>query len=138
MSRRIHGEEGALTAFVAVLALALFALIGLVVDGGAALTAKRSALDIAEQAARAGAGAVSVDQLRRGYVEVDPAAAVRAATASLQAAGVHGSASVVGDEVEVHDFIDEPTVILGIVGIRRIQVSADASATLVHGVAGED
>src|SRR5581483_8008697 len=48
-------DDGSVTAFVAVLLVALFALMGLVVDGGTAISAQQSAVDEAEQAARAGA-----------------------------------------------------------------------------------
>jgi hypothetical protein len=45
---------------------------------------------------------------------------------------------VVGQTVTVHIVGEEPTVILGIVGINRIAISVTASATNVHGVSQED
>lgn len=131
-------ESGSLTAFVAVFALALFALIGLVVDAGRAIAAKRSADDIAEQAARAGAGQLSVDALRRGQVIIDAGAAVEASDAYLAAAGQSGTTSVSGDTVTVRIEESEPTVMLEIVGIDRINVSAVASATDIRGVTRSD
>ncbi len=135
---RTERESGSLTAFVAVFALALFALIGLVVDAGRAVAAKRSAYDIAEQAARAGAGQLSVDALRRGQVVIDPAAAVQASDAYLAAAGQNGTTSVSGQTVTVRIEDTEPTVMLQIVGIDRINVTAVASASDVHGVTRSD
>ena len=44
--------------------MALFALAGLVLDGGAALTAHGRAADVAQQAARAGADALDGASLR--------------------------------------------------------------------------
>ena len=113
----------------------LVALLGLVVDGGAALTARQAAEVEAEQAARAGAGAVSVDALRSGYVRIDPAAAVAAAEAFTVAAGHPGSASVAGGVVTVRITYQVPTDILGVIGIDRLRVSAVASAVDVNGVA---
>ena len=113
----------------------LIVLLGLVVDGGAALTARQTAEVEAEQAARAGAGAVSVDALRSGYVRIDPAAAVAAAEAFTVAAGHPGSASVAGDVVTVRITYQVPTDILGIIGIDRLRVSAVAAAVDVNGVA---
>lgn len=134
----MRDDQGSLTAFLAVLAVGLFVLIGLVVDGGQAIVAKRTALDVAEQAARVGADQLSVDDLRAGRFAVDPVAAASAVTGYLDAAGATGSVSVSGDSVTVHVVGDAPTAILGIIGIDDIGVSATASATDVHGVTQED
>lgn len=130
----VRDQEGSITAFVAVMLLALFALMGLVVDGGSALTAHQAATDEAEQAARAGAGALSVDALRSGSVELDPQAAVRAAEAFTVAAGHPGTASVSGGVVTVHIAYRIPTEILGVVDISALPVSASASAFDLAGV----
>jgi Flp pilus assembly protein TadG len=124
--------------FVAVLAVALFALVGLVIDAGRAVSARRAATDEAEQAARAGAGQLSIDALRSGQISVDVTAAVRAANAYLVAVGQTGTVAVVGNTVTVRIEEVEPTVMLGIVGIHRIGISASASATSVHGVTRQD
>ena len=92
----------------------------------------------AQQAARAGAGQVSVDGLRSGQVEIDPTAAVRAADAYLSSIGQVGTTSVVGQTVTVHIATHEPTVILGIIGINQVLVSVSASAVDVHGVTEAD
>lgn len=55
-------EEGAITAFAVLLLVALMALLGLVVDGGAAFLAHQSAETEAEQAAVGG----SRSAVRRG------------------------------------------------------------------------
>lgn len=57
-------DRGSLSIFVVVLAPAILALAGLVIDGGGALVAKQRAADQAEQAARAGANAINIEQLR--------------------------------------------------------------------------
>ncbi len=131
-------QSGSLTAFMAVVCLALFVLIGLVVDAGRAVAARAAAMTEAQQAARAGAGELSLAALRSGQIDVDPTAAIRAASAYLASIDQVGSTSVVGQTVTVHIVADEPTVILGIVGVNRIVVSVTASAVNVHGVTQED
>jgi len=121
-------------AFVLLLLVGLFALVGLVVDGGAALTAHQAAEVAAEQAARSGAGAIDVDALRSGTVQIDPAAAVVAAEQSAAAAGHPGTAEVNGAVVTVRIRYDVPTTVLGIVGIGSLGVTAVASAVDLHGV----
>ena len=81
--RSTRSDDGSLSAFVALVFLALLVLMGLVVDGGSAFTAHQAAVDEAEQAARAGAGALSVDALLIG---VPPA---RSAGRSGGRRGVH-------------------------------------------------
>jgi len=122
------------SAFVVLLLVAVFALLGLVVDGGAAITARQAAYDEAEQAARAGAGALSVGALRSGSVSLDQSRAVATAEAFTAAAGHQGIASVAGGVVRVQVTYRIPTQILGIVGIGTLPVSASASAVDVHGV----
>jgi Putative Flp pilus-assembly TadE/G-like len=61
---REAAERGSAALFVAVFAPAMIFMAGLVIDGGATLEAKQRASDIAEQAARAGAGQCNVALLR--------------------------------------------------------------------------
>jgi len=132
---RHRDQDGSITAFVALLLVALMAMLGLVVDGGSALSAHQSAADEAEQAARAGAGALSVDALRTGSLQLDPVAAVAEAETFTRAAGHPGTASVQGGVVTVRISYRVPTDVLGIVGISSLPVSAEASAVNVQGVA---
>jgi Flp pilus assembly protein TadG len=120
--------------FVVLALVALFVLMGLVVDGGSALTAHQAASDEAQQAARAGAGALSVDALRSGNLQLDPEAAVAAAEAFTVAAGHPGTASVIAGVVTVSVRYRVPTSLLGLVGINSLPVSAAASAVDVEGV----
>lgn len=131
-------ESGSLTAFLAVLGAALFVLVGLVVDGGRAIDARRQAMDVAQEAARLGADQLSVDALRCGNVLVDPGAATQAATVYLAAADEQGTVSVSGNTVTVRVDSSVPTAILGMIGIGHLDVSASASATDLHGVTRSD
>jgi hypothetical protein len=139
VSSRIHGshrttQEGSISALVVLLLIALFALMGMVLDGGSALAARQSATDEAEQAARAGAGALSIDSLRSGSVELDQAAAVEAAEQFTVVAGHPGIATVAGGMVTVQIRYRIPTQVLGIIGVTTLPVVASASAVDVEGV----
>jgi hypothetical protein len=131
---RDTGDDGALTAFVLLLLVAFVALLGLVVDGGAVVTAHQAAEVEAEQAARAGSGAISIDGLRTGVVRLDEVAAVDGAERFAAAAGHPATATEAGGVVTVHIGYDVPTVILGMVGIDVLHVTAVASAENLHGV----
>jgi Flp pilus assembly protein TadG len=131
-------DLGSISAFTALLLVALFALMGLVVDGGTALNARQAAYDEAEQAARVGAGALSVDALRGGVVELDPQAAIAAADAYMVTAGHPGTTTEANAVVTVRIAYRVPTAILGVVGIGSLSVSASASAVDVGGIAKEE
>ncbi len=57
-------ERGAVSTFLAVIALALLMAAGLAIDGGRKINALREASHLADNAARAGAQAVDLDTLR--------------------------------------------------------------------------
>lgn len=128
-----RGDEGQVTLFVLGLALAAFALAGLVVDGGRELAAEQHAYALAEAAARAGAGALSAGGLHHGTLVVDPARAATAAEALLEAAGHPGRVSVAGDSVRVAVSWSAPTDLLSLVGIDTFRVRAAATATDANG-----
>jgi Flp pilus assembly protein TadG len=130
-------ESGSLTVFVAVMSLALFVMIGLVVDGGSALAADRSAYSVAEQAARAGAGQISVSQLRsKGVVALNNSKAVSAAVSYAAAAGLPATAYVSGNTVVVDISYSRPTAIISLIGIDSLRITATASAQNVEGAGG--
>ncbi len=87
-TRRGGGDDGVVTAFVVIFAVALVFVCGLVLDGGRILASKREANNLAESAARAGAQAISDDAVRRGSaVILDGPAAETTACAFLGRAG---------------------------------------------------
>lgn len=128
-------DRGSLTVFTAVLAVALLALAGLVIDGTGKLRAARHADAVAEEAARAGADTINATAVRAGGpVTVDPIAAIRAAQAYLDAAHVPGTASAQGpNQIDVTVTITRPTDLLGLVGVHSFTVTGHATATLEAG-----
>ena len=97
-------DRGSITAYLLIMTVALVVLAGLVLDGGAALTAHGTAADTAQQAARAGADALDEQSLRASApagLTTNPAAAREAAAAVLAAADVTGDITVTGSTVTV-------------------------------------
>jgi Flp pilus assembly protein TadG len=131
---RNQDERGILSAFVAVMALVLFVVAGLTIDTGRAIVAQRLAADEVEQAARTGAGQVSVQALRSGRVVLDDTAAVRVAETYMVVSGHPGVATTRGGVVTAKVSIQIPTSILGIIGVADLRVSATASASDVVGI----
>ncbi len=135
----VDRQRGSLTLFAMVLMLGLLAMAGLVVDGGAKLTAQRRADNEAEQAARAGAQAVDAASLRGPQAAtLSPGAARSSALAYLAAAGYPNAVVTVGaDTINVQVALRRPTVILGLIGLRSIAVTGSGRARLLTGIRQE-
>lgn len=105
---------------------------GLVLDGGAALSAKDRVLGEAAEAARAGADALDVIAYRQtGRTALDPARAKAAAEKFLAATGDHYTVAVSADSVTVSVTADYPTQLLNIGGLDVIHVAGQATAHTV-------
>lgn len=130
----LPGERGAISAFLVVLATTLVLVAGLVLDGGRTIAARRDVQDAAQNAARAGAQAISLSAVRAGTPTLDAAAAARAAEAFLARTGHGGSARVTGDTVEVTVTDTVPMLLLSLAGVGSRTVTAVDSARIVRGV----
>lgn len=127
--RPFRDQRGqALSSFVAVVVAALLLVAGLVVDGGAKVSAARTAQAAASAAARAGvdAGATS----RAAGARVDVGAVTAAARGVLAERGAAGTVAVVGGRVTVEARVSTPTVFLGLIGISRLDAAGSASSEL--------
>lgn len=99
MNCRLRNERGAVSTFLAVLALALLAAAGLVVDGGRKVNTLREASNLADNAARAGAQAIDLDTLRTdGTVRLLPSAAEQEALDYLAELGHTATEIIVADD----------------------------------------
>ena len=95
-------ERGALSTFMAVIALALLMAAGLAVDGGRKIVALREASHLADNAARAGAQAVDLDTLRTtGELRLLPDQATIRAAGYLAGLGHTGEVTVEAATVTV-------------------------------------
>lgn len=132
------GERGSITLLAVVLAFICLALVGMVLDGGAKLRAGREAADVAQEAARAGAGQIDRDRAyAHGTFTIDRAAAIRAAQNYLTAAGHTGTVTPLSPtKIEVSVTVSKPTTMLSLIGIGSMTVTSSATADLLTGVNG--
>jgi Flp pilus assembly protein TadG len=130
-------DRGSVSLYFAIVTIAALVMAGLVLDGGAALATRERAADLATQAARAGADALTPSSLRDLPTDLvaDPASATRAADAVLADGGATGQVAVSGDTVTVTAHVPRRTVILSAVGLTDISQTATASATAIVGTA---
>ncbi|MPZ28976.1 MAG: hypothetical protein GEV12_21905 [Micromonosporaceae bacterium] len=138
MSRRFHADQGSISAFVVILAATLVLVAGLVLDGGRIISARREVSDVAQNAARAGAQAISLAEARAGTTTVDPGAATAAVAAYLARTGHRGSPRVTGDTVEVTVVDTVPMLLLSIASVGDRTVHAVETARIVQGVTGAE
>lgn len=129
MTNRCVGERGSVSAFVAVIALGLVMVAGLVYDGGQVLAAQATARDLAANAARAGAQELDLDTLRAdGVARLDPTRASAAAESYLRANAVEGSAVVDGASITVTVLVPARMRILPVPD-RTVRATDTATAT---------
>jgi Flp pilus assembly protein TadG len=136
---RAHRERGAMELFYAGTVIIAFLVIGLVIDGGAALDADSRADYLAQEAARAGAQQIDAGQAITGEaIVVDPDAAQAAARSFLTNQGVDGEVSVAPDgqtlTVVVHDTYHP--YFASLIGLTQMPVTGHGTATLLHQAGG--
>jgi len=128
-------ERGSVTLFIAAVVPALLLLFGMVYDLGGALRDRQQATGLAEESARAGAGALNSSGYRSGgAVSVAAGTAEAAASGYLHAAGATGTVGLSGPAVlHVTVTTAHPTSVLRVLGIDTITVRGQATANLETG-----
>lgn len=140
--RLVSEERGSVSALVIVLIVMLFAVAGLVYDGGRAINARQQAFDDAEQAARAAADEIDVDLFRgSGIVRVIPEradAAARDFLANLPGYSYDDIVIEVTGESTVRVELGRtvPTGLLGLVFVDSFDVHGSAEAQPDVGILG--
>lgn len=129
-----------MSVFVVGLAVVLFGVAGLAIDGGRVINAKDRAYDVAEQAARAGANEIDVETLRTsGQVVLRPGDA-RAAAANYvgkySGYTLDGPIGTTATTVTVSLKATIPTTLLSLVNIDNIDIAGTATASAVTGING--
>jgi Flp pilus assembly protein TadG len=126
---RLRGDRGSGSVWAIGIVAVVALLAGAVLDGGNAMAARVQALDIAQQAARAGANQLDLAALRnQGVVRLDPGAAQTAAQAFLRQAGAAGTATATAAQITVTVTRAEPTLMLQAIGVDAIDLTATATA----------
>lgn len=141
LPRPAGGDAGVVTVLLLLLTPALFALGGLVLDGGTHLAARQHAAGLAEQAARAGADQLEITALRStGTAVLDEPRARAAACRYVRTVEPDASctaavrATPTGPEVEVRVRTRTPTVLLGLIGVNTLNTGAVGAAQAVSGI----
>jgi hypothetical protein len=139
LSLRCQRERGSLSLMLVILFVALVALAGMVVDGGAKLTADENTVALAQEAARAGATTVNESEAySAGSFVVSQQQALAAARSYLIGAG-YDRYSVAPDgsrAIRVSVTITEPTRFLALIGVDSFSCTGTATASLVASVTG--
>jgi hypothetical protein len=125
--------------FVAVAAVGMLVVVGLVVDGGGKVRALQEADAVAGEAARHGGQAIVAGPAIRGQDPVvDTPAAIAAAEQYLAAAGVPGSVDVVGGtRLRVTTTTSYTPVFMSVIGVGPMRVAGEGEVRLVRGLDGE-
>jgi Flp pilus assembly protein TadG len=128
-STGVQRDRGAGTVFGLLLVTIALMLAGLGVEAANTMQASGHATDIAQQAARAGAGQLDLNTLRtNGLVRLDPQKAFAAAQAYLTQVHETGTVTATTTQVTVTVRVTRPTVVALIVGVNTVTVSATANA----------
>jgi len=131
---RLVTDRGSVTPFVLLVCVCLAALLGLLAEGGLALSARETAVAEAEQAARAGAAVLTPGTVRAGRTSNGGSSAIAVAEYLMALSGHPGTATAAGGVVTatVSPF-RVSTPLLGLAGVGSISVTATASARAVAG-----
>jgi Flp pilus assembly protein TadG len=131
---RRRPDQGSATIWAIAMVVVVLLLAGAVLDGGNAMAARIKALDLAQEAARAGANQIDLNALRnQGVVRLDPTRAHTAAQDFLTRAGVTGTVTATAVQVTVTVTRSQPTLILQLVGVGSIPMTATAHAVPATG-----
>ena len=141
--RAAADQTGSISTSVPLLVLTVLVVVGFAFDGGNAITAHRRAVNLAEQAARAGAQRLDIATLRsRGAYRLDHAAARAAAAAYLASTDTSGQVQLGrdtdGDYVQVTVAWSQPAVFAGLLGRGRFAGTGRARARNCHGLTTEE
>lgn len=138
---RPHGDAGIASVLLLLLTPALFALGGLVLDGGTQLAARQRTAGLAEQAARAGADQLDTNTLRAtGTPALDADAARTAACGYARTVEPEATCTATitptatGPEVQVRLRTHTATVLLGLIGVNTLHTDAVGTAQAVTGI----
>jgi Flp pilus assembly protein TadG len=142
-TRQATGQTGSISITVPLVALTVLVLVGFTFDAGNAITAHRRAVNLAEQAARAGAQHLDIAELRaHGQYRLDPPAAQAAAAAYLASTGTAGRVQLGrdhdGDYVQVVVDWTQPALFAGLLGRGRFTGTARGRAHNCHGLVTEE
>lgn len=125
---RRNNERGSVTLWAVVAVMGLMMVVGLVVDGGGQLRATQRADQVAREAARSAAQAITGEPILGRPGLVDNSRGRQAGYEYLAAAGVPGDVAVGGGEVRVTTYVSYTPVLLSAFGVTTVTVTGEATA----------
>jgi Flp pilus assembly protein TadG len=128
---RGRGDAGFVSAWTVVIAVACWAMVGLVVDGGRALRERSSAFGAAAAAARAGVQEIDERAAALGELELDKEAAEDSAEKYLEDLGFDGRATADGLDVTV--IVKGQTDMTILAAPQSVSYAVTATARAVQG-----
>ncbi len=136
-STRLRGDDGAATLWMVFGTIIIFAVAGLVFDGGTLISGKRDTINDAEEAARAGAQAIDAGSVLAGTgPQLDPTAAIARAEQFLATNGWSGTATADNTSVTVTITRQQPMTFLQTFGLGERTITGTATARPQQGFAG--
>ena len=132
-------DRGSMSLFMAMSAIAILMVMGLIVDGGGALNAGNRATSLAQEAARTAGQQLDPAQAVQGTaITIDPGAARAAALDYLAAADVQGDVQITdgGQTLTVIVRDTYSTHFASLLGVGTIAVDGTATAHLQTQAAG--
>jgi Flp pilus assembly protein TadG len=129
--RRCREDVGFVSAWTVVIAVACWAMVGLVVDGGRALRERSSAFGAAAAAARAGVQEIDERAAALGSLELDEEAAEDSADDFLHRRGFDGT--VIVDGLDVIVTVKGQTDMTILAAPRSVSYAVTATARAVQG-----
>jgi hypothetical protein len=137
-----RNQRGALSPAVVILAVMIFTLAGLVIDGGRQLGAKSRAVGYAQEAARAGAATIDLNspEAKIDITKAGNAVAAFCAEVSANDPAVTncGTSELDDQHLQVKVRIDNKTTFLGMVGIQDLAANGVGEAHAEQGVKKAD
>jgi hypothetical protein len=134
--------RGALSPAVAILAVMIFTLAGLVIDGGRQLGARSRAVGYAQEAARVGAASI---QLNSAEAKIDTAKAATAIAAFCAQVASNDPAvtscaptKLTEEQVDIKVGLDNKTTFLGLIGKTNLKASGIGTAHPEQGIKKSD
>ncbi|TDW22790.1 TadE/TadG family type IV pilus assembly protein [Kribbella kalugense] len=130
--------RGALSPAVAILAVMIFTLAGLVIDGGRQLGARSRAVGYAQEAARVGAAAIQLNVAEAKIDTAKAAVAISGFCAQVRtndpAVTSCGPTTLTDKEVDIKVDISNKTTFLGLIGKTALKASGTGQAHAEQGV----
>jgi Putative Flp pilus-assembly TadE/G-like len=130
---RGRGDAGFVSAWTVVIAVACWAMVGLVVDGGRALRERSSAFGAAAAAGRAGVQEIDERAAALGSLELDEEAAENSAREFLHRRGFDGTVIVDVDGLDVIVTVKGQTEMTILAAPRSVSYAVTATARAVQG-----